>query len=308
MKLNRRQFCTTATSAVACAATASLATNLLANPVTNQEKSKHHISGFIKFIQELSYDKIGETMAGQGYQGAEATIRPKGLIEPKDAPAELPKLVEALKKHNLDIAIMTTRINEAGDPVNEALLKTAADLGIKSYRMDYYRYDKKKPIAPQIDGFRKKAEELAKLNEKLGITALYQNHAGSKYLGSTMWDLRELLKDISPDHMGMAFDIRHATAASGESWPIYWSIAQPHVKAVYVKDCVLELQKKGVKSKHVPLGEGYVNPEFCKSLAKSGLDVPISLHVEYLPDAGLEANIEAMGTDLKKLHSWLGMS
>ena len=307
MKLNRRQFCAT-TSAMACAATASMATNLSASPFpATQEKSKHHICGFIKFIQELSYDKIAETMAGQGYQGAEATIRPGGLIEPKDAPAELPKLVAALKKQNLDIPVMTTRINQAGDPVNEALLKTAADQGIKRYRMDYYRYDKKKPIAPQIDGFRKQAEELAKLNEKLGITAVYQNHAGSKYLGSTMWDLVQMLKDINPDHLGIAFDIRHATAASGESWPIYWSIAQPYTKAIYVKDFVLELREKGVKSKHVPLGEGYVNPSFCKKLADSDSDLPISLHVEYLPDAGLEENIKAMGTDLKLLHKWLGV-
>lgn len=294
---------------MACAASASLTTNLFANSYSpNQEKQKFHICGFIKFIQELSYDKIAETMAGQGYQGAEATIRPGGLIEPKDAPEQLPKLVAALKKQNLDIPVMTTRINQVGDPVNDALLKTAVDQGIKRYRMDYYRYDKKKPIAPQVDLFRKQANELAELNEKLGITAVYQNHAGSKYLGSTMWDLCAMLKDINPDHMGIAFDIRHATAASGESWPIYWSIAQPYLRAIYVKDFVFEMQEKGIKSKHVALGEGAVNPKFCKMVADSDLDLPISLHVEYLPKAGLEENIKAMGTDLKKLHQWLGVA
>jgi len=294
---------------MACAATASLTTNLSASPFTaTKEKPKPHICGFIKFIQELSYDKLAETMADLGFQGIEATIRPGGLIQPKDAPAELPKLMAALKKQGLDITVMTTGIKQVGNPVSEALLKTAADLGIKRYRTDYYRYNQRKPIAPQIDGFRKQAQGLAQLNEKLGITAVYQNHSGSKYLGSTMWDSCEMLKDINPDHMGIAFDIRHATATAAESWPVYWSIARPYTKAIYVKDFVFELRKKRIQSKHVPLGEGIVNPDFCKRLADSDSDFPISLHVEYLPYAGLQKNIKALGTDLKLLHKWLGVS
>lgn len=307
MNHNRREFCVLSSAAAASLLATgwrpAFGTELSASAIPI-EKWEQPICAFIKFIQQLSFDQLAETMAKQGFQGIEATIRPKGLIEPKDVPEQLPKLVAALKKQNLEITVMTTNINHADDPMNRRVLKVAADLGVKRYRTQYYKYDLAKPVAPQIETFRPQAMGLAKLNRELGLTAVYQNHAGAQYLGSTMWDLDRLLTDIDPNEIGIAFDIRHAIASAGQSWPVFWNIAKPRVKAIYVKD----FRWNGLKTENVPLGTGVLDPKFFKILATREHQVPISLHVEYLQNEGLQKNIAALETDLKKLHKLIGIN
>lgn len=304
MNHNRRNFCV-----FSAAAAASMATGNLSGASANigqflsQEKAKPNVCAFIKFIQELSFDELAETMARQGFQGIEATIRKNGLIEPSDVPEKLPQLVKALKKQDVEITIMTTGINTV-DAESENVLKTAADLGIKRYRTNYYRYDLKKPVLGQLDAFRSVAEELAKLNRKIGITGLYQNHAGAKYLGSTMWDLQRLLANTNPDELGVAFDIRHAIASAGQSWPVFWNLIESKVKALYVKD----FRWDGLNAVNVPLGDGVLDPKFFKTIRATNIDVPVSLHVEYLKKDGLKKNVDALETDLKKLHKLLGIN
>ncbi|MDG1874059.1 MAG: sugar phosphate isomerase/epimerase [Mariniblastus sp.] len=306
MKQNRREFCVLSATVAAAMATSSMPT-LAAEPrlplTLSGRKWTQPICAFIKFIQELSFEELAETIAQQGFQGIEATVRPKGLIEPENVPEQLPKLVAALKKQNLEVMVMTTNINNADEPINKKVLEVAADLGIKRYRTQYYKYDLAKPVAAQIETFRPQASQLAKLNRKLGLTAVYQNHAGAKYLGSTMWDLDRLLTDIDPNEIGIAFDIRHAIASAGQSWPVYWNLAKPRVKMVYVKD----FHWTGLKTENVPLGEGVVDSKFFKILNQLETQVPISLHVEYLQKNGLQKNIAALETDLKKLHKLIGI-
>ena len=57
--------------------------------------------------------------------------------------------------------------------------------------------------------------------------------------------------------------------------------------------------------KNVPLGIGQIDPAFYGLLKKSKFDGPISLHVEYLPDAGLEKNIDALKKDVTTLKASL---
>jgi len=64
-------------------------------------------------------------------------------------------------------------------------LRTAAKLGIKRYRTDWWSYDLKKPIWPQVEALRPVAKELAALNRAVGITGLYQNHAGYQRVGAS---------------------------------------------------------------------------------------------------------------------------
>jgi sugar phosphate isomerase/epimerase len=259
------------------------------------------ICAFVKFIQELSYRDLARTMAEFGFDGIEATVRPNGLILPEQAPEELPKLVEALREHDLEINVMTTNVDRADDPVSEKLLRTAASLGVKRYRMGYFRYDLSKPVREQLEEFRPVVRDLAALNGELGMTAVYQNHAGARYVGASLWDLVLLLEGIPSEQVGIAFDIRHATAEGGMAWPVSWNVVQPHLQAVYVKD----FRWNGRRPENVPLGEGQVDPAFFRLLREATFEGPISLHVEYLGQAGLEENIQALGTDLVTLRKLL---
>lgn len=241
-------------------------------------KRRNPICVFTKPFNSLSFDELAERIAEMGFDGIEAPIRPGGHIEPEAAPDELPKLVEALKKRGLEITVLTSNVNDPNDPVNERVLRTAASLGVRRYRMRYFKYDIKQPILQQLDSWRPQIRELAALNAELGITAVYQNHAGRNYCGAALWDLQRLLDRIPASQVGVAFDIRHATVEGTMSWPVTFHMLRPHIDTVYVKD----FRWNGVKPVNVPLGEGNISPEFFKLLTASNFTGPISLHEEYL--------------------------
>ena len=268
--------------------------------------SKNSICVFTKPFNSLTFDELADRIAELGFDGIEAPIRKGGHIEPEAVPDELPKLVEALRKRNLEITVMTSDINDPNDPLTEKVLKTASKLGIRRYRMKYFKYDFDHPILKQINEWRPQIEDLAALNRELKVTALYQNHAGRNYLGAPLWDLSKLLQGISVDEIGVAYDIRHATAEGGMSWPVTYHMIRPHIDTVYVKDFVWN---DGVRPVNVPLGEGRIDDDFFKLLRKSDFNGPISLHEEYLDHRKPELvpdHLSAIKRDFAVLKKMLG--
>ncbi len=270
----------------------------------NESKAAHKICAFCKPFQSLTYDELADRMAELGFDGIEATIRNGGHIKPAQAKDELPKMVEALRKRGLEITVMASSINRADQPHAEDTLRTAAALGVKRYRMAYFRYDLNRPVVDQLDELRPVLKDLAALNRELGIAAVYQNHAGTKNVGAPLWDLHSLIRDYPVDQIGAAFDIRHAAVEGGLCWPVHFNLMRPHLGIVYVKD----FRWNGRKVGNVPLGKGMVDPKFFKMLRKSGYGGPISLHEEYLDHRKPELvpkHLEAMRKDLETLRSWL---
>jgi len=304
---NRRTFLAGAVRAAAGAVVAAAplgAAPLGAAPLgaaPRPPRTNNALCAFVKFLQTMDNDTLARTIAESGFDGIEATVRDKGQVLPEHVVDELPKLVEALAKQNLDITVMASSVNRVDQPHTEKVLRTAAGLGVKNYRMAYYRYDTDRPIISQLDALKPALLELAALNRELGLTAVYQNHAGNRIVGASLWDLRYLLHDVDPQDVSVAFDIRHATVEGGLAWPIDFGVIRPHLGAVYVKDFVWD----GRKPKNVPLGKGRVDPAFFQQLKQSKFAGPISLHVEYLPHAGLEENTAALKHDLKTLKSLL---
>ena len=277
-------------------------------PATAQNSSKisaYKYCTFIKFIQDLSHEDLAKTLKKLGFDGGEVTVRKGGYIAPESAAEELPKLAEVFKKHGLEINIITTDINGPDSPNVESILSTASKLGIKRYRMGFSRYDLKSPIKPQIEELKPKFKDLAAMNREAGVTAVYQNHAGAKYMGATFWDLAQILKDIPPTEIGNIFDIRHATVDGGTAWPIYYDIIKPHISALSIKDFHWGLKKEKderLSPVHRPLGEGQVDLKgFLKTFKKDFPSALVTLHVEYLPKAGVQENIAAIKKDFKVL-------
>lgn len=266
---------------------------------------KQPICVFTKPFNSLSFDELADRIAELGFDGIEAPIRKGGHVEPKHVEQQLPALVEALKKCDLEITLMTSDVNDPDDPITERVLRTAATLGIKRYRMKYFKYDLKQSVLSQIDQWRPKLKQLAAMNHDFGLTGLYQNHAGPNYLGAPLWDLRLALRGIAPSDIGVAYDIRHATAEGGMSWPVTFNMIQPSIDTVYVKDFVW---KEGNKPSNVPLGTGRIDPKFFQMLADTDFNGPISLHEEYLdhrnPDLVPE-HLAAIKTDMATLRAML---
>jgi sugar phosphate isomerase/epimerase len=242
-------------------------------------KSRFEFCTFTKPLQHISFEEMAKTIAGMGFDGIEGAIRPGGHVEPDQVADGLPKLVSALKAENLNFTVMTSAINEvSAEQHTEKVLRTAADLGVKRFRMGYYKYDLNRPIRPQLDEFRPKLKDLVALASEIGIKPIYQNHSGKDYFAAPIWDLMEVLEDFSPEHVGVAFDIGHATVEGAKSWPLSFATAFPYIDTVYLKEPSWTDNQLGWG----PLGEGAVDKGFYKLLLKSGFSGPVSVHVEYL--------------------------
>ena len=261
---------------------------------------------FTKHLLGLGYDQLADTLAEMGITAIEAPVRPKGHVEPEKVVDELPKFVEALRKRGVEIAILTSGINTV-DPKQhtEQVLRTAKAVGIPRFRMDWYSYDLKKPIWPQLDEIKPKLRDLVAFCKETGILPCYQNHSGAKMVGGPIWDMAMLMRDYQPAELAWCFDIMHATIEGSSSWPIEVNLVRDHIGVAYFKNFVWE----GKGHKPAPLGEGVVGKEYVEMLKKTGYSGPVSLHVEYLKgglrDEGyLKEAIAATKRDMEVLKTW----
>jgi sugar phosphate isomerase/epimerase len=257
---------------------------------------------FTKTLEKLPFDELAEKIAALGVNGLEAPIRKGGHIEPQEAPDKLPLLVEALKKQKLELGILTSDIVRA-DKASEQLLRTAASLGIRQYRLGPYMYDLKKPITPQIAEVAATLKDIAAMNKEIGIQGQFQNHRGNNRVGSPIWDVLEAMEGIDPAQLGLAFDFAHATVEGVNAWELNLRRAAPQVVAVYFKD----YQLKGSEQTPCPLGEGCVGPKSAKAVREIlPPGIPISLHVEYIDDGNERTTktLEAMKKDFATLDKW----
>lgn len=258
---------------------------------------------FTKSLEALAPEELADQLAAIGVTAIEAPIRPGGHIEPRDVADKLPGFVAALKKRGIDLAILSSGIGQA-DAESEAVLRAAAALGIKRYRLTHYRYDLKKPLGPQLDDIKAKLKDLAAMNREIGIQGQYQNHRGNNFVGAPVWDIVAALEGIDPAHLGLAFDFAHATVEGANAWELNLRRAAPHVVTVYFKDYRLD----GRQWSACPLGEGFVDPKagrLVRELLPAG--TPVSLHVEYIGGGGdrVAKTFAAMKADLATLAKWL---
>jgi len=275
-------------------------------------KNESPVCIFSKHLQFLDYTAMAETAADIGFDGVDLTVRPGGHVSPENVERDLPRAVEAVRKVGLQVPMMTTAITDPGDPRTEPILNTASRLGIRYYRMGYLSYDRQAGIAETLQAYAPRLRELAALNEKYGIHGAYQNHSGTR-VGGPVWDLWELLKSIEPRGLGVQYDVRHATAEGGRSWPLGFQLLSPWIKITAIKDFYWRQENGDWGIQDCPLGQGMVDFQqyfgMVKSLPVRG---PISLHFEYdLPGEELgqrdrtEQTARVMRRDLQTLRGML---
>ena len=287
---------------VARAAATQEPTQVEASKAVNKTRPK--ICIFAKPIQDLTYEQTADFLSKYPVDGLEATVRSGGQVDPARVKDQLPRLHEALAKRSREFLILATNINSAKHAETESILQCAAKLGIRYFRMGYYRYKLDRPILPQLESFARDARELAQYCGNLGMTALYQNHAGRDYVGAPIFDLVEVMKGIPVAQMAIALDIRHTTIEATNSWPLLYAVAKPHLGAVFVKDAIIE---RG-KVIDVDLGQGVAASELFQLMKKEGLPNVLSLHTEQIDHADpklLDQRIAAIGRDVDTLDKWL---
>ena len=297
--ITRRQFL--AAGSAMAAGIASPSALLQAAPPPGSAKPRLKIAAFEKPLQSLGFEALADFLAELGFDGVATTVRKGGHVPPERVEEDLPRMAAALRKRNLEITELTTDITRVDQPDAEKVLRTAARLGVKLYRLGSLRYDLKQPILPQLDAFRAQFKDLAALNKGLGLAGVYQIHSGASNVGAPVWDIHSLVKDYDVSVLGIAFDVRHAAVEGGTCWPINFHLVRPHIGIVYAKD----FEWQGKKAQNVPLGQGMVDPKFYQMLRQTNYTGPICLHVEYPLPEELPGIAAAFRRDLAALKAWL---
>jgi len=276
--MNRRQFIYTSGAGAALLATGGSAFSA----GTGTAGKVRPITVFTKCLQFLNYEQLAEVLAETGFDGADLAVRPNGQVLPENVETDLPKVKKILGKAGVGLPMMVTAISSATDPFTERILKTAAGLGVKHYRMGWLPYDDKKSIPDNLESLKQVFGQLEKLNRKYGIRGEYQNHSGTR-VGGPVWDLYHIFKDLDPQYIGIQYDVRHGMAEGGVSWPLGMKLLSHWIGTTDIKDYIWEKDNKGAwKIKNVPLGEGMVDWKTYFTLYKTlNVKSPVSIHYEY---------------------------
>lgn len=273
---------------------------------------KVHI--FSKHLQWLDFEEMALTAKEVGFDGIDLTVRPKGHVLPERVKDDLPEAIKAIKKAGLYADRMTTAITDPEDPLTIDILETAAKEGIKNYRLGWFDYDPTLSIEENIAIFNLKLKRLAKLNQELGLTAAYQNHAG-EMAGGPVWDMNLMLDGIDPNLVGVRYDIRHATVEGGTAWPLGMKLLADKINNFDVKDFIWKKTEGKWHPFNVPIGDGMVDFErYFQIIDELSINGDFTLHLEY-PIGGAEHGatalscspdevIVAMKKDLKTLRSF----
>jgi sugar phosphate isomerase/epimerase len=239
---------------------------------------------FSKHFQWTDWKETARLAAETGFDGVDLTVRAGGHVLPERVEEDLPRAVETLRRSGLTVPLITTAITDAGDPLTRRVLTTARKVGVTHYRMGYWSYPTSPEPLAALREMKPRVAALAALNRELGIRGGYQNHVGTR-VGGSVWDLGVLLEGVAPDGLGVQYDIRHAVAEGGESWPVALRMIAPHIDTIAMKDFHWAKRPDGRWEPHsVPLGEGMVDfPAYLRLLLARGPLPPVTVHFEYPP-------------------------
>jgi L-ribulose-5-phosphate 3-epimerase len=246
---------------------------------------------FSKHLQWTDWAGAASTAHALGFDGVDLTVRAGGHVLPERVREDLPKAVAAVRAAGLEPPMITAGIVDASSPHAEAILETAAGLGIRCYRWGGFRYDLGRGIADQLAELSPRVKALAALNRKYKMTAMYHTHSGPGQVGASIWDIWELVRDCDPAEVAINYDIGHATVEGGHGGWIHTSrLAARYLRGTAVKDFRWGQNAKGEWSPQwCGLGQGMVNfRKYFGLLRETGFNGPLQVHFEY-PEAGSAA-------------------
>lgn len=237
---------------------------------------------FSKHVPNLTYDEVGRTLKLMGFDGVDLTVRAEGHVLPERAAQDLPRAVETIRSYGLALPMITTNLLSASEPVARPILSTAAKLKVPFFKLGYHRYRPGVPVEKAVAEVKAATEGLVALGREYGIVAGFHNHSGN-YVGTAVWDIREILKDSDPEWIGYYFDPAHATAEGGlYGWQLSLQLALRRLNMVAIKDFYWEKRGGRWQMTWCPLGEGMVDwPKVFAAFAAARFTGPMSLHIEY---------------------------
>lgn len=259
-------------------------TLLMAGPAFAADHPKLKVAVFSKHLQFLQGEELAKGVAELGFDAVDLTVRKSGHVEPATVARDLPPLVDIIRKHGLEVSMITTDVADTETPFTEDVLKAASTLGIRHYRFGAFKWANTGALDAQIEAFKPRLAKLAALNQRYGMCAIYHTHSGVGLVGASIWDLHEIMRDLEPKFIGINYDIGHATIEGGYGgWIASLRIAGRHLRGIAVKDFVWAKDAKGAwKEKWCPIGEGMVKlDQFFGLVQAMDFSGPVQIHYEY---------------------------
>lgn len=238
---------------------------------------------FSKHLANLNYEQLGKTSRELGFDGVDLTTRAKGHVLPERAAEDLPRAVETIRSHGVQVSMITTELLSASHPTARPILAAAGRLKVPYCKPGYWRY-KNRAVETVLAEVKRDVEGLVALAREHGVEIGFHNHSGD-YLGTEVWDTREIIGGLDPKWIGYYYDPAHAVVEGGlYGWQVTLNLVLPRLKMVALKDFYWEKQGGRWRVKWCPMGEGMVDwAKVFAAFAAARFTGPISLHVEYDP-------------------------
>ncbi len=202
------------------------------------------IDAYSRHLQWLrTPDEVAQACIDMGFTGLDITVRPyPGHVDPTKVAQDLPPFVNTIRKHGIDVDMITAPITDADSPNAEEILATASSLGITHYWWGTFHYDATQPVMEQLDALKPRVEKLVALNQKYKMKAMYHTYEGDRMVGAAIWDLLYVLKNFDPAYVSFHYDVGHmVVAGGGNTWALNLRAAGPYIGGVSAKDYVIKL-------------------------------------------------------------------
>ena len=319
--MNRRQLLRMSTGALASAALSrtalAQATGAAAEVGTSspprQSFGQFPLDVYSRDLQWLrSPPEVAKAVHDIGLQTIDLTVMPHpGHVDPAMVKTELPRFVTGLEKDGVKVSAITCPITDADSPDAEAIIATAASVGIRFYSWGGFKYDESQPYMPQLEALKPRVERLQKLNMKHGIKALYQCRTGGDQVGATLLDLLSVLVNFDPKFVAFRYDTATLLQAPG-AMVAQLRLAGAYIGGVALNDAVFKLelpiwqdgpfagtpqQLVGSSSGGDNMGTDGGNP-----LAIGGGGRPLPYHFKEVPVGTGMVDFSKIGKTLKEIH------
>ena len=126
-----------------------------------------------------------------------------GHVAPERVKADLPPFVKSLRENGITVTVMASDITDASTPHAEAMLDTASSLGIHHHWWRGLTVDRSLPYPQQLETLKPRVAQLARLNEKYGMKAMY--HPTGTF-SSGFADILDLVRNFDPRYISIQYD------------------------------------------------------------------------------------------------------
>lgn len=288
---------------------------------TSGPDAKLKVAIFSKHLLFLQGQQLAQAAADIGFDGIDLAVRKGGHVEPARVKQDLPPLVAIIRQHGLEVPMLTTDILDASTPYAEDVIRCMSELNIRHYRWGGFKYRDDTSIPAQLDSLKPRVAQLAALNSRYNVGAMYHTHSGIDLVGAPIWDLHELLSGLDPASVGVNYDIGHATVEGGfGGWIDSFRVTGTYVRGIALKDFLWEKNSHGQwRPAWKPIGQGMVDfPRFFEMVVGAHFSGPLQLHFEYPLSGGANEGsrnvpdqkevFDAMRRDLKRSRAYLSQA